>query len=179
MLRQLAQIVGRHPTALELHGGRQLVKDFQSIRPIALALIDPHEVIECRIPVLPGRRKLLEQPLSTVHEAGAQVIQSKGERCFIAQSGASVLLQARMDGDRAVDLAPAPEQTPQRELDFGSVAIRFGHPRENLRGVVEPVIDKVIEADVVVAWQAHCPRGNVAAAEKPRRCTDDYERQCQ
>jgi hypothetical protein len=69
-----------------------------------------------------------------------------------------------MDGDRTVDFAPAPEKAPERELDFSRIAIGLRHPRENLGGMVESVVDEVIEADVVVTRQAHGTRGTVAAA---------------
>jgi hypothetical protein len=35
-----------------------------------------------------------------------------------------VLLQARVDGDGAIDLAAAPEQAAERELDLGRIPVR-------------------------------------------------------
>ena len=77
-----------------------------------------------------------------------------------------MLAQPRVDGDRPVDLAAAPEEAAQGELDFGGIAVGFRHAREDLRGVVEAVVDEMVEALVVVARQAHGARGAVAAPEK-------------
>ena len=82
-----------------------------------------------------------------------------------------------MDGDGAVDLAAAAEQAAQGELDLGRVAVGLGHAREDLGGVVEAVVDQVVEADVVVARQPHGARGAVAPAEKPGRHADQDEGQ--
>ena len=82
-----------------------------------------------------------------------------------------------MDGDGAVDLAAAPEKAPERELDFSGIAVGRGHPREDLRGVVEAVVDEVIETDVVVAWQTYRARGTVATSDKPGRGT--HRNECQ
>ena len=71
-----------------------------------------------------------------------------------------------MDRDGAIDFAAAPEQAPERELDLGRIAIRCRHAREDLGGVVEAVVDEVIEAHVVIARQANGARGPVAATEK-------------
>jgi len=71
-----------------------------------------------------------------------------------------------MDGDRPIDLAAAPEQAPERELDLGGIAVGLGHAGEDLRGVVETVVDEMVEADVVVAWQAHV---RAAPLRRPRK----------
>ncbi len=77
-----------------------------------------------------------------------------------------MVAQARVDGDRAVDLTAAPEQAPERELDLGGISVRLRHAREDLRGVIEAVVDEVIEAFVVVTRQAHGAGRAVLAAEK-------------
>ena len=56
-----------------------------------------------------------------------------------------------MNGDRAIDLAPPPEKAAERELNLRGVAVRFRHARENLDGMIEAVVDEVIEANIVVA----------------------------
>jgi len=82
-----------------------------------------------------------------------------------------------MDGDRPIDFPAAPEQAPQRELNLGGIATRLGHAGEDLRGVIETVVDEMVEADVIVARQAHGARGAVTAAEKICGKTDEYEGQ--
>ena len=46
LLGELAQVVRRDLGALELHGERQLVEHLECIRPVALRLVDPDQVIE-------------------------------------------------------------------------------------------------------------------------------------
>src|SRR5262249_39882260 len=77
----------------------------------------------------------------------------------------------------AVDLAAAPEQAAEGELDFGGIAVGLGHAREDLGGVVEAVVDEMIESDVVVARQPHGAGGAVAPAEEPGREPDQDEGQ--
>ena len=84
-----------------------------------------------------------------------------------------------MDGDRAVDLTAAAKEAAKRELDLGGIAVRLGHAREDLGGVVEAVVDEVIEAHVVVARQAHGTRGAVAAPEEIGGEADQHEGQRQ
>ena len=84
-----------------------------------------------------------------------------------------------MDGDRAIDLAAAAEETAQGELDLRRVAVRLGHAREDLGRVIETIVDEVIEADVVVARQAHGARRAVAAAEEIGGEADENEGQRQ
>src|SRR5207302_5053337 len=79
--------------------------------------------------------------------------------------------------DGAVDLAAAPEEAAERELDLSGIAVSRGHPREDLRRVVEAVVDEVIETDVVVARQPHGARGTVATSEIPSRGT--HRNECQ
>ena len=85
----------------------------------------------------------------------------------MSASRAALLAQPRVDGDRAVDLATAAEQASERELDLGGVVVGFRHAREDLGGMIEAVVDEVIEAHVVIARQSHGARGAVAASEKP------------
>ena len=84
----------RHPAALDLHRLRQLVKDLQGVGPVALRLVDPHQVIERRAAVFPRSRQLLEQPLRPVHEPGAQVIQRQRESRLVIERRAALLPQA-------------------------------------------------------------------------------------
>ena len=163
MLGQLAQVVSRDAAALELHRRRQIVKNLQRIGPVALLLVDAHQVIERGLAIFARGGQLLQQPLRAVHEAGAQVVERKGKRRLVAQSDAALLSQAGMDGDGAINLAAAAEQASERELDFGRIAIRLRHAREDLGGMIEAIVDEVIEADVVIARQTDGARGALAA----------------
>jgi hypothetical protein len=151
------------------------VKNLQSIGPISLGLVNPHEMIERDISILARGRQLLEQPLGAVHEPGAQVIQRKSERRLVAQSDTSLVTQTGMDGNSSIDFAPPPEEAAQCELNFGGIAVGLSHAREDLGGVIESVVDEVIEADVIVTRQAHGTRRSHAATEKPRSSADGYE----
>ena len=71
-----------------------------------------------------------------------------------------------MDGDGPVDFTAAAEETPERKLDLGGVPVRSCHAGEDLRGVIEAVVDEVIEAFVVIARQADGARRAVAATQK-------------
>src|SRR6202521_1476709 len=179
VFRELAQVVGRNPAALELHGGRQLVKYLERLGPVALGLVDAHQAIERGVPIFARGRELLEDALGAIHESRALVVERQFERRLVAQPGAAVIAQARMDGDRPIDLPAAPEQASQRELDLGGIATRLGHAGEDLRGVIETVVDEMVEADVIVARQAHGARRAVTAAEKICGETDEYEGQRQ
>src|SRR6267378_3623060 len=176
---ELAQVVSRNPAALELHGGGQLVKHLERLGPVALGLVDTHQVVERGVPILTRGRELLEDALGAIHESRALVVERQFERRLVAQPGAAVIAQARMDGDRPIDFPAAPEQAPQRELNLGGIATRLGHAGEDLRGVIETVVDEMVEADVIVARQAHGARGAVTAAEKICGETDEYEGQRQ
>ncbi len=166
VLGELAQIMGGDAAALVLHAARQLVEDLERLGPVALGFVDAHQVIERGVAVLARGGELLEQLLGAVHEAGARVIEREREgRLVAAALAAAVLAQPRMDGDRAVDLAAAAEQAPERELDLRGIAVRLGHAREDLGGMVEAIVDQVVEADVVVARQAH---GACRAVARPR-----------
>ena len=89
MLGQLAQIVRGDSTPLLLYRQRQLAEDLQRIGPIALTLVNPYQMIEGGVAVLARGRKLLEQALGAVHEPGAEVVESEGERRLVAQCGAA------------------------------------------------------------------------------------------
>jgi hypothetical protein len=80
-----------------------------------------------------------------------------------------------MDGDSSIDFAPPPEEAAQCELNFCRVAIGLGHTREDLGGVIESVVDEVIEANVIITRQAHGTRRSHATPEKPRSSTNGYE----
>ena len=64
-------------------------------------------------------------------------------------------------------------------MDLGGIAVGLRHACEDLRRVVEAIVDQVIEADVVVARQAHGARGAIAATEEPGSQTDQDEGQRQ
>src|SRR3989440_641416 len=176
---ELAQVVGRDPPALELHGRGQLVKHLERLGPVALGLVDAYQVIECGVTIFARGRELLEHALGAIHEPRALIVQRQGECRLVARARATVIAQARMDGDRTIDLAAAPEQAPERELDLGGITVGLGHAGEDLRGVVETVVDEMVEADVVVARQAHGARRAVTAAEKIGGETDEDEGQRQ
>jgi hypothetical protein len=82
-----------------------------------------------------------------------------------------------VNGNGPVDLAPAPEEAPERELDFGGVVIGLGHAREYLSGVVEAIVDEMVEAHVVITWQTHRARGTHAPPQKPGGSTDGHKGQ--
>jgi len=69
-----------------------------------------------------------------------------------------------MDGYGPVDLATAAKKASQCELDRGGIAIRGGHAREDLGGMIEAVVDEMIEPDVVIPRQTYRARGTHAAA---------------
>src|SRR5207237_9153240 len=179
VLGKLTQVVGRDPPALELYGGGQLVKHLECLGPVALGIGDAYQVVECGVTIFARGRKLLEHALGAIHEPCALIVQRQGERRLVARARATVIAQARMDGDRTIDLAAAPEQAPERELDLGGIAVGLGHAGEDLRGVVETVVDEMVEADVVVARQAHGACRAVTAAEKISGETDEDEGQRQ
>ncbi len=95
------------------------------------------------------------------------------------QGDAAVLAKPRMNGDRTVHLTAAAEQTSQCELDFGDIAVGFCHTGEDLGGVVETIVDEMIEAYVVVARQTDDARSAVAAPEEPGGGSDSDERKRQ
>ena len=68
-----------------------------------------------------------------------------------------------MNGNGPVNLAPASEEASERELDFGGVVIGLGHTREYLSGVVEAIVDEMVEAHVVITWQTHRACGTHAS----------------
>src|SRR5205807_2497172 len=153
---------------LGLHGRRQLVEHLERLGPVALGLVDGYQLIERRVPVLARSRQLLEDTLGPVHESRALIVERQSERGLVAQAWTAVIAQARMKRDGAIDLAAAPEQASQRELHLGGIALSVGgHACEDLSGVIEAVVDEVVEAHVVVARQPHGARRAVAAAEKP------------
>ena len=82
-----------------------------------------------------------------------------------------------MNGDGAIDFAAAAEETSQRELDFSGVVIGLRHARENLGGVVEAVVDEMVEADVIVTRQAHGARSTHPSPEKPGSSTNGHKGQ--
>ena len=179
LVGELAQVVRRHLRPLDLHVLRQLVEDLQRLGPVALRLVDAHQVIERRAAVRGRGRQLLEHPLGAVHEAGALVIQRQLEGRPVAQVAPAVVAQPRVDGDRPVDLAAAAKEAAERELDLGRIPVRLRHAREDLGGVVEAIVDEVIEALEVVARQAHGARGAVAAPEEIGGEADQHEGQRQ
>src|SRR6516164_6811449 len=159
--------MGCHARAVDLLGLRQLVKHLERLRPITLRLVDALEVIERCVPIFARGGELLQHPLRAVHEPGALIVESQRKGGFVGKRSAAVLAQPRVDSNGTIDLTPSAEQAAESELDLGSVTVRFGHAREDLSGVVEAVVDEMIEADVVVAWQAHRSGCAIAAAEKP------------
>ena len=177
LLGQLAKIMRGDPAALDLYGGWELVKNLQGVGPVTLRLVDPDEVIERGFAIFARGRQLLQEPLRAVHEAGTQVIQGKRERRLVAQGRASLVTKAGVNSDGAVDFAAAPEEAPERELNFGGVVIGLRHARENLGGMVEAVIDEMVEADVVIARQAHSARRSHPSPEKPGGSTNGDEGQ--
>ena len=64
-------------------------------------------------------------------------------------------------------------------MNFGRIVISLGHPRKNLGGVIEAVIDEVVQADVVIPRQTHGARSPDAPAEKPGSNANGYESQGQ
>jgi hypothetical protein len=48
-------------------------------------------------------------------------------------------------------------------LDFGRVAVRLRHAREDLGGVVKTVVDEMVEADVVITRQSDGSCSAIAA----------------
>jgi hypothetical protein len=84
-----------------------------------------------------------------------------------------------VDGNGAVDLASPAKETAERELNLGRIVIGFRHAREDLGGVIEAVVDEVVEANVVITWQTYSARGAHAAPEKPRGDADGHEGQGQ
>src|SRR5262249_13826516 len=49
------------------------------------------------------------------------------------------------------------------------ITVGLRHARENLRRMVEAVVDQMIEPDVVVPWQTHRAGDAVATPQKPGR----------
>src|SRR5215472_4735576 len=134
VLGELAQVVRRDPPALLLHVRRERVEDLESLGPVALRLVDAHQVIERGVAILARGGELLEHLLGPVHEAGGEIIQRQREGRLVADAAAAVVAQPRVDGDRALDLAAPPEQAPESELDLRGIAVGLGHAREDLGG---------------------------------------------
>jgi hypothetical protein len=82
-----------------------------------------------------------------------------------------------VDRNGAIHFSAAAEETSQCELDFGGVVIGLRHTREDLGGVVEAVVDEMIEANVVVAWQTHSACSTHPSPEKPGGSTNGDEGQ--
>lgn len=139
------------------------MKNLEGIGPVTLRLVDPDKVIESGLAILTRGSQFLQEALRAVHEACAEVVEGKGERRFVVQSNASLLTQAGMDGYGSVDLATAAEEASECELDLGGIAIRGRHAREDLRGMIETIVDEMIEADVVITRQTHGARCTHAA----------------
>jgi hypothetical protein len=59
-----------------------------------------------------------------------------------------------MKGNSAINFTASAKQAAQCELDFGGVAVRLRHAREDLGGVVKTVVDEMVEADVVITRQS-------------------------
>jgi hypothetical protein len=55
-----------------------------------------------------------------------------------------------------------------RDLDFRRIAVGLRHAREDLGGVVEAIVDQMIEADVVITWQSDCARRAITPPQYPR-----------
>ena len=72
-----------------------------------------------------------------------------------------------MNGNSPINFAAAAKQASQGELNFRCVTVRLRHAREDLSRVVEPVIDQMVEADVVVARQSDCAGRAIAAPQYP------------
>src|ERR1700733_126872 len=130
-------------------------------------------MIERRVAVLARRRKLLEEPLSAIHESGARVIKRKRKGAALRHGGRIVTPEARMNGDRAVDLAAASKDAAQGELDFHRIAVDLRHARKYLGGAVKAVIDEVVEPDVVVARQPDRSCDASAVSKPPGDDADD------
>ncbi len=168
VLGQLAEVVRRDAATLLLDRRRELVKHLQSIGPVALALVDPHQMIERCLPILARSGQLLEQPLGAIHESRAKVVEREGKRRLVAQPRTAVIPQPRMNRYRTIHLAAPPEEAPQGKLDLGHVAIGFGHASEDLRRMLETIVDQVIEPDVVVARETDGSGSADTPPEKPR-----------
>jgi hypothetical protein len=80
-----------------------------------------------------------------------------------------------VDRDCTVNFAPSSKEASERELNFGRIVIGLRHARENLGGVVEAVVDEMVEADVVIARQAHSARRSHPSPEKPSGSADGHE----
>jgi hypothetical protein len=77
-----------------------------------------------------------------------------------------------VDRNGAIHFSAAAEETSQCELDFGGIVIGLRHTRENLGGVVEAVVDEMVEADVIITWQAHRARSTHPSPKKPGGSTN-------
>jgi len=128
--------VSRDPPALELQPRGELVKHLERLGPVTLGLVDAYEGVQCGVTIFARSGELLEHALGAIHESRALIVQRQCERRLVAQAGAAVIAQVRMDGDRPIDLAAAPEQAPERELELCGIAVGLGHAGEDLRGVV-------------------------------------------
>ncbi len=84
-----------------------------------------------------------------------------------------------MNGNGAIDFTASAEEAAQRELDFGGIAVRLRHAREDLGGVVKTVVDEMVEADVVVTRQADGACSAIAAPQHPGSNAYGYESQCE
>ena len=55
-----------------------------------------------------------------------------------------------MDFDRLIDLAPAPQQRPQRKMGLNCLAVNFERFDEGIDRLVWLIVQQVIEPDKVV-----------------------------
>src|SRR5215472_10949343 len=102
VLGELAQVVRGDAAPLVLHAGRQGVEDLECLGPVALGLVDAHQVIQGVVAVLARGAELLQHLLGAVHEAGALVVERQRKGRLVGDASAAVFAQPRVDGDRPV-----------------------------------------------------------------------------
>src|SRR5688572_5076370 len=145
---QLAVIVGDGARLLGQPDGPQSLVRLGSLLPVALDLVDAHQVRQCHRGLAAALRELLEQFLGPVVEPRAKII-----ACQLGQRGVAVPRiepVARDDvlvhADRALDFAAAPVKAPQREMRVDGLVIERGQTVKYLQRPVRLFIEQITQA---------------------------------
>ena len=124
--------------------------------PLLLLLVDAHELAHRRHPVGARRRERLEDLLGAVQHAGLQVVLRERESRLLALARLERLARrdVLVDLDRAVHLAAAAIEAPEREMRLDRVIVQLCCAQEGLQRPVRLLVDQEVHAGEVVAAQA-------------------------
>ena len=101
-----------------------------------------------------GIEHALEQALGTVEHAGLQVVPGEFQQCVRLGSvvqirpGDQVLVQA----DGAFDFAAPAQQVAKDDIGFDRIGVQVDHIDEQVDGLVRLLVEQVVDALEVMAW---------------------------